>query len=67
MRMDTEKRLTDLESTIAFQDHTINELNEVVIRLQDQVERLETKLQLVIEQASMAMPEPTDEEPPPHY
>ena len=40
-----EDRLEKLETRIAYQDQTVEALNEVVTRQQDQIDRLERALQ----------------------
>ena len=40
-----EERLEKLETRLAYQDQTIEALNEVVTRQQDQIDRLERSLQ----------------------
>ena len=64
-------RLTELETRVAFQEQTIQELNEVVTRQQAEIERLsqgyETlKLQL-LELAPSLVANRDEETPPPHY
>lgn len=66
-----EERFIELETKIAFQENTIDALNEVVTNQQSQIERLEAEIKAIKEQlANLAdalpggqMPEP----PPPHY
>jgi SlyX protein len=65
------ERLTELETRVAFQEQTIQELNEVVTRQQAEIDRLsqgyETlKLQL-LELAPSLVADPAEETPPPHY
>jgi len=71
MHKDTNERLAELESQIAFQDDTIQTLNEIVTRQELQLERLNTKLEQLLGQVqdlSEAMSAPqADEPPPPHY
>ena len=68
--MNDSQRLTNLEGTIAFQERTIDDLNEVVTRQQVQIDRLEQQLKLVLEQLNAAgtlVRDADQEEPPPHY
>ena len=66
-----EQRLNDLESTIAFQEQTISELNEVIIEQQKRIEELERFTKLLntqVERAiSMIDSGPPANEKPPHY
>lgn len=66
-----EQRLIDLEMRLAFQEDSLQQLNDVVVGLRDEIERLTRRLQLseerlrAIEPGLIARPE--DEPPPPHY
>jgi SlyX protein len=64
-------RIADLESRLAFQDDTIDQLNAVVVRQDARIERLELALRRVREQVEGLMPlvqgAPGEEPPPPHY
>jgi SlyX protein len=65
------KRLTELEVRVAFQDKTIQDLNEVVTNQQRQIDRLAKALEAMKSRLSglapaMVMPQ-EDEKPPPHY
>jgi SlyX protein len=65
------ERLTELEVRVAFQDQTIQDLNEVVTRQQREIDRLVKELESVKSllaglAPSMVIP-PEDEKPPPHY
>ncbi len=42
-----EERLEFLETRLAYQDQTVEALNEVVTRQQDQIDRLEHELKLL--------------------
>ena len=66
---DLEERLIALESRIAFQDLTIEELNEVVTRQQDQIDTLTKKVSEMRDQvAAPGLPQKEGyEEIPPHY
>ncbi len=66
-----EELLIQLESKIAFQDATIEELNQVVTQQQIEISRFKEALKIVTErlkssQSSM-FARPEDETPPPHY
>lgn len=65
------ERLTELEVRVAFQDKTLQDLNEVVTRQQREIARLEKELEAVKSQLSELTPSmvipPEDEKPPPHY
>lgn len=66
-----EELLIQLESKIAFQDATIEELNQVVTQQQIEISRFKEALKIVTErlksfQSSM-LARPEDETPPPHY
>lgn len=66
-----EMRLMDIETRIAYQDDTIQKLNDVVTRQQRQIDGLQTmllemraRLQDVLAGADQVPPR---EEKPPHY
>jgi len=65
------ERLTELEVRVAFQDQTIQDLNEVVTRQQRQIDRLTQELEAVKSRLSALAPSmvipPEEEKPPPHY
>ena len=65
------ERLTELEVRMAFQEKTIQDLNEVVTRQQRQIDRLMQELEAVKSRLaalapSMVIPQ-EEEKPPPHY
>ena len=65
------ERLTELEVRVAFQEKTIQDLNEVVTRQQREIDRLAKELEAVKSRlnglaTSMVIPQ-EDEKPPPHY
>jgi len=69
--MDLEHSIIELEAKVSYQDHIIQELNEVVIRQQQQVEKLEKNVNNIsgllkaLNPSDLARPE--EETPPPHY
>jgi SlyX protein len=68
--MSLEDRVTDLESQLAFQDDTIQALNDVLAAQQRVVERLQRQMAALLKrQEEMAGQFETFEEeaPPPHY
>jgi len=68
--MSLEMRITELESRLAFQDDTIQALNDVLVVQQRVVERLQLQLAaLVKRQEELVGQFETFEEdvPPPHY
>jgi SlyX protein len=66
-----EKRLTELESRVAFQDDTIQKLNDVVVAQQDQLDRMFEELKYLNEKIKVLDSElvaaEDQETPPPHY
>ncbi len=68
--MDLEQRVTDLESRLAFQDDTIQALNDVLVEQQRVVERLQLQMAALLKrQEEMVGQYGSFEEdaPPPHY
>jgi SlyX protein len=68
--MSLEDRVTDLESQLAFQDDTIQSLNDVLAAQQRVVERLQLQMAALLKrQEEMAGQFESFEEeaPPPHY
>ncbi|PTT87885.1 SlyX protein [Pelomonas sp. HMWF004] len=66
---DLEQRITDLEIKASFAEDTVDQLNRVVVRQQDQIDRLIREL---IELRDRAAAEPGTartlrDELPPHY
>ncbi|MDC9760364.1 SlyX family protein [Proteus mirabilis] len=66
-----EELLIQLESKIAFQDATIEELNQVVTQQQIEISRFKEALKIVTERLKLSqssmLARPEDETPPPHY
>lgn len=71
MRTNLEARVVELETRLAFQDNTLQTLNDVVTRQQQQIEALVREIQTLKDRLRAAIPCPVgpleDEKPPPHY
>ncbi|UVJ45208.1 SlyX family protein [Pseudomonas sp. LS1212] len=68
--MTLEARVTELESRLAFQDDTIQALNDVLVEQQRVVERLQLQMAALLKrhEEMMGQFESAEEEaPPPHY
>jgi len=59
------ERITELEVRVAYQDHTIAALDEVVRNLGTRLAATEAALREL--RSSVTRPEPTISERPPHY
>lgn len=70
--MNIEARLIELESRIAFQDHTIQELNDALAEARMELDQQQRILKRVVEELKSARGagvsiDASDEPPPPHY
>lgn len=69
--MDLNERVIDLETKSSYQEHLIQELNEVVISQQNQIDALEKSLKQLRDylknQQGSQLARPDEEVPPPHY
>lgn len=68
--MELEQRIIDLEARLAFQDDTIQTLNDELVEQQRTVERLQAQLALLArrqEDMQSRIEGEGDEAPPPHY
>ncbi|KNH28503.1 MULTISPECIES: SlyX family protein [Pseudomonas] len=68
--MSLEERVTDLESQLAFQDDTIQTLNDVLAAQQHVVERLQLQMAALIKRQEEMVGQFDsfeEEAPPPHY
>jgi SlyX protein len=69
--MEMEERLIEMETKLAFQDNTIEELSDVVYKQQLQIDQLKKELTGVQEKLRVIEPSlagAKEEEPlPPHY
>ena len=66
-----EQRIIELESKVAFQEETINELNEVITDQQNQLDQIREELGLLNIRLQAVTEAGVDshekEPPPPHY
>lgn len=68
--MELEQRIADLEARLAFQDDTIQTLNDVLVTQQRAVERLQAQLGMLArrqEDMQSRIGGEEDDAPPPHY
>ena len=69
--MDLEQRINEVETRLAFQETTLQELNEALTSQQQQLSQMQALLEKlrerIIELASNMQPSATVEPPPPHY
>ncbi|UQY33880.1 SlyX family protein [Pseudomonas fulva] len=64
-----EERIVELESRLAFQDDTIQALNDALVEQQKLIERLQVQMQALAKRQEEVNPfsASQDEAPPPHY
>ncbi|WP_342243211.1 SlyX family protein [Pseudomonas sp. OTU5201] len=68
--MSLELRIADLESRLAFQDDTIQTLNDVLVEQQKVVDRLQLQVAALAKRQEELLGQygsSEDEAPPPHY
>lgn len=68
--MDVEERINDLQGRLAFQDDTIQALNDALVTQQRLLERLQLQVAALIkrqEEVGSQFGMAEDEAPPPHY
>ena len=68
----TESRLTDLESTLAFQERTIQDLSDVICRQQQDIDGLAKQIKILVEKMDQSETPADnggedDSTVPPHY
>ncbi|MCW3148365.1 SlyX family protein [Stutzerimonas stutzeri] len=67
--MDADSRIAELEARLAFQDDTIQTLNDVLIEQRRLVDRLQLQLEVLARRQEEMQSRMSDEEDdaPPHY
>lgn len=60
-------RMIELETKIAFQDELLDKLNTVIIKQQQQIERLEVQMTNLKGLVEESMPQLAIDDRPPHY
>ncbi len=67
MTRETDRRLTELETALAYQEETIQELSDVVKRQWDEIDALKREIQRLEATKADAEDAEPDDQPPPHY
>lgn len=68
--MDVDERINELESRLAFQDDTLQALNDALVAQQRLLERVQLQMAALIkrqEEVGSQFGMAEDEAPPPHY
>ncbi|MCG8471906.1 MAG: SlyX family protein [Desulfobacterales bacterium] len=66
-----EDRIIDLETKLAYQEHTIDELNSVIIEQQNEIDRLKQAVEYLLDKVEQLVDTHMEKAPanekPPHY
>lgn len=66
-----QQQISELESRLAFQEQTLQELNEVITRQDEQMMKMQVQLQYLAKKLKEVSPSQLaseqEETPPPHY
>ena len=66
-----DNRLIDIETKLAFQEHTVEELNRVVIKQQEEIDALKSTVAYVLDKMELLVDTNMERAPanerPPHY
>ncbi|MGB2078699.1 MAG: SlyX family protein [Vibrio sp.] len=65
------QRIDDLECQVAFQEHTIEELNQALSQQQLLISQMQEQMRFVVSKVknmtTSNLADPSEETPPPHY
>lgn len=71
MTNELKQRIDDLECQVAFQEQTINELNDALSQQQIQLTRMQDQMKFVVGKVknldTSNLADASEETPPPHY
>lgn len=65
-----EDRVIDLETRLAFQEDTLQQLNDIIVEMRDQLDRLGHRLRVAearLVEVDPNIPSEPQDETPPHY
>ena len=66
-----ERAIEDLQTKVAFQDHTIDSLNDALTAQQYQIEKMQVQMRFLMDKVKGFEPsnvaQQSEETPPPHY
>ncbi len=66
-----QERLIELETRLAFQEETLEQLNRIIVRQQTTLDSLQREIDLLKKRLAELQPlplaDPKQEPPPPHY
>ncbi|MEE2729968.1 SlyX family protein [Ketobacter sp.] len=65
-----EDKIVDIETRLAFQDDTIQQLSDIIYRQQQQIDQLDKTVKMLVERMQdvmHALPGKIVDEKPPHY
>lgn len=66
-----EQRIEDLEYKVAFQEHTIEQLNDALTEQQHQMDKMSVQISFLVNKLKAMEPSnmarQSEESPPPHY
>jgi SlyX protein len=66
-----EDRVNDLECQVAFQDHTIEALNQALSQQQQLISKMQEQMKFIVGKVktlnALDIADPSEETPPPHY
>lgn len=71
LELELKQRIDDLECQVAFQEQTINDLNDALSQQQILISRMQDQMKFVVGKVknldASNLADPSEETPPPHY